>query len=69
MVSDQKIAVSLNFNGDKTVSLQTKDPDYKTLVEVMFKNAPTWSAEYVDGIVTMKPVAGVGKVEHKRDSE
>ncbi len=70
MASDQKIDVGLSFNGDKAISLSTKDADYKQLLEVMFRNTAAWGATWnaETGAVTLKPAAGVGKVDHPRES-
>jgi hypothetical protein len=69
--TESKIEVGLGFNGDRRLELTPKDADYKTLLEVMFRNRNAWSAEVNQetGIVTLRPVAGVGKVQHTGDSQ
>ncbi len=56
MAEGSKIDVALTFQGDKSVVLTTKDPDFKTLLEVMFKNTAAWGATWTDSEVLLKPM-------------
>ena len=51
------IDVSLTFNGDKRVTLENKDADDRTLLEVMFKKRGAWKAEVNEaGGVVLTPL-------------